>query len=904
MERTHLRRTVSKGRWSVLLACALAGGAQAGTYWLNAATGGAKPPACFRFYSDEACTQEAAVTPTEDDGNVYVVLGASKMTSAYTAPRGTAWVFGADGVRVGTQKALPDFYTNGGIALDFSGGGVATNYGLKCKVNSAGTLLWKGAHAFVDAGQTFTFSVDNAESAVPRGIALAGTFHADESVVVTLTRAGGQAGSTSYMDLTGDFSAFRGRFLAKNTDADRTFFLRLTSASAFGAPDAARADALTLAGFVRWSVAAAVRQDAAKGVTLDLTETQTSELYAAEGEDWTLTAPLAGKTGTLAKGGPGRVTLAGPLEITQLVVNEGTLVVDAAAAFAPGTTLEIRPGAQVVSRQGLAIPNVTVVRAEGAGFSFDFTTPFADGQAATLDQSALAAADWAALVKPVPVQLSQAIPLPLDETNRYALVRFPASLGVKAADFRDTTPKTSGLPTTWIEVVPDGEGGDVVTLVARPAVRLAAARAALGFTPSLLEAVQTTDAGETPATWSDGRAPHAGADYLVDNGSPTVTGPGWAGRGSLFVFPGESLTYANGSFWSKHETNRFARLVVCEGVTCFAMGTSAGDNWHVLEGALELPSGKVSFQGTGDAGYRAQFELAATVTGQAALAFTGDSKGLPARFSGDGTGFGGTVRLEMTGTQDVHAGLECANPFALVADRAVADPRALYVANAYNDLRVTEDATLANDVLYGLALGGSWSALSVAAGRTLTLDGRLRLQSLNAEKRGEGVLALGGQILYSCDGGSTPKDSYVLHVREGWVKPHAWRNGASYSQLCLKLYDAAAGIACEPAPADAHVARYGLCLERDDAVSFADDTAKLGVRLLLPEAGAALRRSVVCPVLTVPDALAPSLAGRFAVVKDDANSRATVTAAPAEGKAGFTTFTVTREPLGLTVILR
>lgn len=878
------------------------------TYWAKAAASGKTPPACFVWYSDEACTEQVTVTPKANDGNTYVILGSAKMTGAYTAPVGTHWIFGKDGVNVGTSAARPSFGTNGGVTLNF--GEDCVIYGMNVQPNSSGNLRWAGTNTFIKTSLEIKFNVSNTESAAPRGAELCGVFKGESDVVVDFSRGGGQAGGTSKYILSGDFSEYKGKFTASNGATDRSAVLTMSSVSAFGDPTVEATDYLTLNNRATLVIDPKVTQYTTKGVKINLGDSDEAYVSASVASPWTLTAPLAGTKGTLAKTGDGTLTFAGSVGVKKLRVDAGTLVVDSAATFAEGTTLTVKSGAQVVSRLGLKIPNVTVVVEEGGGFSFDFTVPYDGTSVTTLDMTTMQAADWNELSKPVPVQLSQAIVQPLNATNRFAVAKFAAALGVNVTDFKDATPKTYGLPLTWFEVESDGNGTDVVYLVARPAVYLSVSEATLGCVPELLPATQANADEQELGTWSDGLAAHEGADYVVANASRACSSRDWAGASGVFAFPGETLTFVNGGFDTKTPVNRFKRLVEFGGVSNRAQGYSSGDCRHVIEGELELPSGTVSFQGnsggSGESAHRDQFDVAATVTGAGVLSFTGNGKGLSARFSGDGTGFAGTMSINM----DSGNLLAFDDVLSLVADRTVANPRAIYVATQGSGLLAT-DNTVFEGVNYGIAIQGVDGVLSVAEGKTLTLNGNLRFQDKVAVKSGLGTLALGGNISYQYDAyldpdAAWPSSGFLLKVKEGWVQPFAWNNALSYRFMRLKFFAGeSVGLAIDPATTDADIAKYGMRLAKPNAIQFDTGVDALRVKLLLGEReGRQIESGIVVPVLTVPNELAESLAGKIVVAKNFKYAKATVTSAPADGLDGYTTFTVTLEPSGIVILLR
>ena len=891
----------------VMMTLAAAAAAYGETYWAKAAASGKTPPACFVFCSDEACTTtNTTVKPAKDDGNTYVVMGSAKMTGTYTAPVGTHWVFGTDGQTIGTKATRPSFGTNGGISLNF--GEDCVICGMKAQPNSSGNLKWAGTNTFLKTSQDIEYSVQNAESAAPRGADLCGTFKGESDVVVKFTRGGGAAGSTSNYILSGDFTAYKGKFTATNGATDRSAVLTMSSASAFGDPSVAASDYLTLGNWVTLVIEPAVVQLATKGVKLNPGTSGTCYIRADSGKDFTLVAPLAGSDGTLQKTGAGQITLNGSVAIKKLVVAEGTLVVDSAATFAEGTTLTVKSGATVVSRVGVNIPNVTVTVEEGGSFSFDFTVPYDGETVTTLDMSTLSASDWEALVKPLPIQLSQAIPLPVNATNRMAVVRFPKALGVKPDDFNDATPKTYGLPVTWFEVE-SGDDADILWLVARPAVKLVAMRGVTADTPLLLAREQELAGGGMTNVWSDGQAAHGGADYVVDNGSIAVTGSGW--DPGEFSFPGETLSFVSGNLALKHRLSNFKMLKVYGGMSVAANGYAYGDTYNTIAGGLEIVSGTAYFNGgSGNLGKtdarRFHVDIASTVTGSGVLAFGGTSEGFSPRFSGDGTGFAGTISLQM----GAHTALKFADVLRLIGDREINNPRALYGSSADTGFWATEDTTF-EGVNYGFALQGVNDYFGVDEGKTFVLNGMLRFQDKAAAKYGLGTLALGGNILYQYDGALDPDVPWpnvgtVLSVHEGWISPYAWNDAKSYRYLRLKFAaNETAGIAVDPATTDENIRKYGMRLEKDTAIQFASADAKVYLKLALgAQEGQPLATATSFPVLTVKDALAETIADRLVAVKNVKNAKVRITSAPAVDLAGFTTFALSLEPSGLTIFIR
>ncbi len=934
MTMKSLVRKLSWGGGVYLVVALTISPASAATYYVNTSGSNSAPPKCFKFYSDEACKTEVSIKPEKDDGNTYIVLGSATMAGSYTAPAGTTWIFGRDGKNAGTTASITEFLmgVTGGCSFDY---GNCTIYGIKSKVNSDGTYYWRGTNTLVKTtkADNITFMVDNAPGDKVRGFDLAGKFIADTDVTTKLLGKGSWSlglNAEPFFRLSGDFTDYKGKFLATSEETPYPFVtvIELTSSYAFGDPSVEAADYLTLKSLVgtksstkgvffpiRWSIDPSVVQYSTKGIVLDLTTTApTNEIYAAEGSSWTLTAPVKVKTtgvGVMTKVGAGTVTLNGPVSVPNVIVREGTLVIGKDVNFKVATTLTIQSGAQLVSQLGTVIPNVTLVQEEGSSFSYDFTVPYANGTTTMLDYSSLTVADWAELTKPVPVQLSESIALPCNASNRLALAKFPASLNVKAGDFKDATAKTYGLPITWFEVTRDNEGYDVVYLNARPAiVYMVHHNDAVGKADVLLIGPTMTLAdGAEHALWSDGLVPHAGADYVVTNGANTMTSASWSGE-TTFAFAGESLTYVNGGgLRTTFATNSFKRLVMNDGIEVKASGYTGGnEKRHVFTGALELPSGTVAFKGakyptTGTVKWLATYEIAATVTGAGTLSFTGDSGGLTPKMTGDFTGFDGQVTANMTATYGTPALVETESLSALMAGRTTYTRFGLNAEGDYNGFLVTENDVYEN-ANGNIFLFGNDSILSVAEGKTLALKGSLALNATTS-KRGAGVLAIGGRIRYTSNALDDPSSaSTKMVIREGWVQPLEWNDGGSYRQMRFQIASASAGFAFDPTVTDEHVKTYGLCLSREDAIEFASGIDAIPVKILFSEEGMNVRKRVTVPMLTVPDALATTLAGKLSLVENFRGAVATITSAAATDKEGYVTFTATLKPSGLAIVIR
>lgn len=175
------------------------------------------------------------------------------------------------------------------------------------------------------------------------------------------------------------------------------------------------------------------------------------------------------------------------------------------------------------------------------------TVPYVDATKTTtpfdVTASDVTAASLAGL-KSLPVALSE--PMAIDNssmhvTNRLAVAKFAATSGITAALFEDVTTKSYGLPTTWFE---SETVADVTTiyLVAKPVISAVLYQG----TAEKLTYYYTGDAN----FWSDGKLPHAGADYCNTFNQTEKTGKSLYFRDAnvsgstkvTTVFGGDSLT--------------------------------------------------------------------------------------------------------------------------------------------------------------------------------------------------------------------------------------------------------------------------------------------------------------------------------------------------------------------------
>ena len=792
------------------LAVATCAAAHAKTYWLGAGSN-ATPPGCFKFYENEDLTGEVVVTPTADDGNTYVVLGSGAWKGAYTAPAGTTWVFGKDGQTVGTSKARPKFNANGWMTVNF---GNCTIYGINVTVAYNNLLGWGGVNTLVNCGQEFVFKATAIQENGQRGVDFKGKFIAETDVTMQIKGADWRySGAKAYYTVTGDFSDYKGKFSVEKDSVPTTF--SLASATAFGKSTVTMDDYLTVKNGVTLSIAPAVVQYATKGITFSLGADETAYIDVESGKDLTLIAPIGGSTGTLAKTGVGTLTLATSVEMTNLSVDAGTLIVDSTASFAANTTLKVKNGATVVSRVGSNIPNVTLDLSEGGAFSYDFTVPFNGTSVTTMDYTSLTAADRALLTKPIAITLSQKITLPQNTAMNLAVARFSASAGFEAADFTDGTAKTYGLPNTTFAMSEPDNGIVTLTMAVKPVITRTGGDKYAPLDARYTYATTTDGIPDYTLTpvWSDGEPAHSGADYVHANGDWSVitisSYYGW--HNGEQTFAGDSL-YLTSPLYMKS-----AKLVLPK--TTFVgdgqlYDSSGSPRTHTYAGGPYIFPNGLRFTGVMDGTTPIRYALEATCAGAGTLTLT--CAGLdttPSSVTGDNSELKGKVVVTHQGTpSDVSesARLEVGLGSSLggAMDAFTADGITI---KKYSIVRPQQTMAL-NAANRGVTIDG-YGGFDVGEGKVLTIANPVALtgESGSLIKMGAGSLKL--------DGAVTRSGANTIAVDEGWLTAPA-DDVANDADV---VFAAGTGLEIDLTA----VSENGLKLTRANALSFADSRLKV-----------------------------------------------------------------------------
>lgn len=137
-----------------------------------------------------------------------------------------------------------------------------------------------------------------------------------------------------------------------------------------------------------------------------------------------------------------------------------------------------------------------------------------------------------------PIALSEAVALPQhDALNLEVLTIAAGAADVTADDFTDVSPKTYGLPKTTVTVEKDAGGVQHVYLSARPVVK----SIKIFYTPEG-SGYNYYKINGAPELWSDNRAAHEGADYLLVHQVNSLSNVEFDGDSLTISIPAGSTT--------------------------------------------------------------------------------------------------------------------------------------------------------------------------------------------------------------------------------------------------------------------------------------------------------------------------------------------------------------------------
>lgn len=331
-------------------------------------------------------------------------------------------------------------------------------------------------------------------------------YSANDRTAIGMLQLDDDAANGQYVDTTG--------FLAKFKVTNPGAYLVFAGANSIHDFGELVSDAVTLqdgAGLVMRPTAV---QNANFGVTVESGKTAYLEMFSDDTEvDFCLPVTAAEGT-TLVRAGyildteaehaAQTLTLKNDWSAFQgtLVLSNGITVATADAKGLKSVPIVVRAGASFAA-PAVASYNVTCDPG-GTLMNAPIEVPF-DGSVATPVEFPEGLVLEEGIVQPI--RLSRPIPLPLNETNRIAVLKITGGT-LRPEDFEDLTDKAAmNLPTSWMETETEG-GVETVYIVARPAVAFTGG--ADNKSANLM----------TAANWSDRKAPHAGSDAYWLFGAP------------------------------------------------------------------------------------------------------------------------------------------------------------------------------------------------------------------------------------------------------------------------------------------------------------------------------------------------------------------------------------------------
>ena len=340
------------------------------------------------------------------------------------------------------------------------------------------------------------------------------SFICDDTTMVLTIISSSKMATDNLVIFRGDNSGYDGKISCQITPAPFV----IGSANALGNPSAPRADALSvdLANAVVTALKG-VTPNAVRGIAINKSgvrlratvvathnATGTSVRTTTDCSDYELPMPISGAYG-FTKDGEGTVTLSGAYTAGAIVVEEGTLRIAATATLPAAHPVTVKSGATL--RLCQAPENFALTVEEGANMVLEAAY---DATAKVTTPVALTAG-YAVPAGGQPIALSEAVALPQhDALNLEVLTIAAGAADVTADDFTDVSPKTYGLPKATVTVEKDAGGVQHVYLSARPVVK----SIKVFYTPEG-SGYNYYKINGAPELWSDNRAAHEGADYLL-----------------------------------------------------------------------------------------------------------------------------------------------------------------------------------------------------------------------------------------------------------------------------------------------------------------------------------------------------------------------------------------------------
>ena len=823
-------------------------------------------------------------------------VGAAPVYGQVSASEDVFWVDGGWGIGVYDETVFP------GKTLHFGSadGSQTGTLHLRHAKFTANDVRWHAGRIYQNYGGVTTpvygnFYLDCPSknhriepNAGSTGIILdfACSFICDDTTMALTIISSSKMATDNLVIFRGDNSGYDGKISCQITPAPFV----IGSANALGNPTAPRADALSvdLANAVVTALKG-VTPNAVRGIAINKSgvkfraakidtynNAKTAVRTTTDCSDYELPMPISGAYG-FTKDGEGTVTLSGAYTAGAIVVEEGTLRIAATATLPAAHPVTVKSGATL--RLCQAPENFALTVEAGANVVLEAAY---DATAKVTTPVALTAG-YAVPAGGQPIALSEAVALPQhDALNLEVLTIAAGAADVTADDFTDVSPKTYGLPKTTVTVEKDAGGVQHVYLSARPVVK----SIKIFYTPEG-SGYNYYKINGAPELWSDNRAAHEGADYLLVHQVNSL---------SNVEFDGDSLTISipAGSTTTLHVRETVALLRATLYPPTIIRPNYGGRSFDVygdwtIAGAFDDAAPYVTFYSRYKEGGYLSFRGA--LHGEGPLKLTAESVGSMSlkngvnqtRLYGDNSDYTGRLYVTHEGSPtNEYVGTQ----FGFNSAAALGGAPGTFRANAitldkYSMMCPSTNITF-DTANRGISGTGPYG-FNVPTGVTFAVKVPI-YQNNTMYKTGAGTLALGGAMTFGTNN--------LCRVREGGLTA---LSDAAVAELDCTFADGTS-IVLSP---DSTAASGFRNVTVEDAAGGA--AGKVNVVPVLPEDG--IDGAVTLPICTVA-ATAPDLTGNFNLVYVK-NCRATLVKqdATVDGVACIR-YSAQYARAGLTVIIR
>ncbi len=666
----------------------------------------------------------------------------------------------------------------------------------------------------------------------------------DTTMALTIISSS-KMGADNLVIFRGDSSAYDGKISCQITPAPFV----IGSANALGNPSAPRADALSvdLANAVVTALKG-VTPNAVRGIAINKSgvkfraakidtynNAKTAVRTTTDCSDYELPMPISGAYG-FTKDGEGTVTLSGAYTAGAIVVEEGTLRIAATATLPAAHPVTVKSGATL--RLCQAPENFALTVEEGANMVLEAAY---DATAKVTTPVALTAG-YAVPAGGQPIALSEAVALPQHDVLSLEVLTIAAGAAdVTADDFTDVSPKTYGLPKTTVTVEKDAGGVQHVYLSARPVVK----SIKIFYTPEG-SGYNYYKINGAPELWSDNRAAHEGADYLLVHQVNSL---------SNVEFDGDSLTISipAGSTTTLHVRETVALLRATLYPPTIIRPNYGGRSFDVygdwtIAGAFDDAAPFVTFYSRYKEGGYLSFRGA--LHGEGPLKLTAESVGSMSlkngvnqtRLYGDNSDYTGRLYVTHEGSPtNEYVGTQ----FGFNSAAALGGAPGTFRANAitldkYSMMCPSTNITF-DTANRGISGTGPYG-FNVPTGVTFAVKVPI-YQNNTMYKTGAGTLALGGEMTFGTNN--------LCRVREGGLTA---LSDAAVAELDCTFADGTS-IVLSPDSTAANGFRN---------VTIEDAAGRVNVQLAVPPEG--IDGTVTLPICTVP-ATDADLTGSFALAR-------------------------------------